>query len=72
MGNAFVGGMSGNYQRLVRVSLNDRTVIGREPLLVGVYRIRDVRAGPDGFLYLAIDNIYGQPSEIVRLEPTDE
>jgi glucose/arabinose dehydrogenase len=64
--------MSGNYQRLVRISLNGETVIGREPLLVGAYRIRDVRVGPDGLLYLAIDNIYGQPSEIVRLEPTDE
>jgi glucose/arabinose dehydrogenase len=41
-------------------------------LLVGEYRIRDVRVGPDGLMYLAIDNIYGQPSEIVRLEPTDE
>jgi aldose sugar dehydrogenase len=71
-GNAFVGGMSGNYQRLVRVSLNGETVVGREPLLVGEYRIRDVREGPDGLLYLAIDNIYGQPSPIVRLEPTDE
>lgn len=71
-GNAFVGGMSGNYQRLVRISLSGQTVINREPLLVGAYRIRDVREGPDGFLYLAIDNIYGQPSEILRLEPTDD
>ncbi|MBN1236885.1 MAG: PQQ-dependent sugar dehydrogenase [Gammaproteobacteria bacterium] len=71
-GNAFLGGMSGNYQRLVRVSLNGETVIGREPLLVGEYRIRDVRVGPDGYVYLAIDNIFGQPSPILRLEPTDE
>lgn len=71
-GNAFVGGMSANYQRLVRISLNGETVANREPLLVGQYRIRDVRQGPDGFLYLAIDNIYGQPSPILRLEPTDE
>ena len=71
-GNAFVGGMSGNYQRLVRISLNDHTVLGREPLLVGTYRLRDVRVGPDGFVYLATDNIYGQPSEIVRLEPDPE
>jgi glucose/arabinose dehydrogenase len=70
-GNAFVGGMSGNYQQLVRVSLatGSQTLVNREPLLVGEYRIRDVREGPDGFLYLAIDNIYGQPSPILRLEP---
>jgi len=71
-GNAFVGGMSGAYQQLVRVSLTEQVVIGREPLLVGEYRIRDVRVGPDGLVYLAIDNIFGQPSPIVRLEPTDE
>ena len=71
-GNAFVAGMSGNYQQLVRVSLKEHTVINREPLLVGQYRIRDVREGPDGFVYLAIDNIFGQPSPILRLEPTEE
>jgi glucose/arabinose dehydrogenase len=70
-GNAFVAGMSGNYQRLVRISINDGIVIGREPLLVGEFRIRDVREGPDGFLYLALDNIFSQPSSIVRLEPVD-
>jgi len=71
-GNAFVAGMSGAYQQLVRISLNGNTVVNREPLLVGEYRIRDVREGPDGFLYLATDNIYGQPSAIVRLEPAEE
>jgi glucose/arabinose dehydrogenase len=68
-GNAFVGGMSGNFQQLVRVSLSGHTVINREPLLVGQYRIRDVRQGPDGFVYLAIDNIFSQPTPILRLEP---
>jgi glucose/arabinose dehydrogenase len=64
--------MSGNFQQLVRISLNGHTVLNREPLLVGEYRIRDVREGPDGLVYLATDNIFGQPSPIVRLEPTDE
>jgi glucose/arabinose dehydrogenase len=71
-GNAFVGGMSANFQQLVRVSLDGQVVINREPLLVGQYRIRDVRQGPDGFVYLAIDNIFGQPSPIVRLEPNPQ
>ncbi len=72
VGNAFVGGMSANYRRLVRLSLNGEIVTGREPLLVGEYRIRDVRVGPDGFLYIVTDNQYGQPSDIVRLEPVAE
>jgi glucose/arabinose dehydrogenase len=71
-GNAFVGGMAANYRQLVRFSLNGSVVTNREPLLVREYRIRDVRTGPDGFLYLAIDNIYGQPTPILRLEPTPE
>jgi glucose/arabinose dehydrogenase len=65
--------MAPAYQRLVRVLLNGPIVTSREPLLMGEYRIRDVRVGPDGFVYIATDNIYpGQPSDIIRLEPTDE
>jgi glucose/arabinose dehydrogenase len=71
-GNAFVGGMSGNYQRIVRISVNGETVTNREPLLVGQYRARDIRTGPDGLIYIAVDNIYGQPSPIIRLEPDNE
>lgn len=72
-GNIFVGGLSGNYQRLVRVSVNGETVTSREPLLVGEYRIRDVREGPDGYVYIATDNLFpGQPSDIIRLEPADD
>jgi glucose/arabinose dehydrogenase len=69
-GNAFLGGMAGNYRQLVRVTINGETVANREPLLVGQYRARDVRQGPDGFVYIAVDNQFpGQPSNIVRLEP---
>jgi glucose/arabinose dehydrogenase len=69
-GNIFVGGMSGNYRQLVRFSVNGQVVTNREPLLVREYRIRDVRQGPDGFVYIAVDNqAPGQPSNIIRLEP---
>ena len=68
-GNAFSGGMATNYRQLVRFSLNGPVVTNREPMLFGQYRVRDVRTGPDGFVYLATDNIYGQPSPILRLEP---
>jgi glucose/arabinose dehydrogenase len=68
-GNAFTGGMSGSYQQLVRFSLNGAVVTNREALLREKYRFRDVRQGPDGFVYIAVDNQYGQPTPIVRLEP---
>jgi len=69
-GNAFVGGLSG--QQLVRISLNGEIVTNREQLLAGEYRIRDVRTGPDGFLYILTESQYGQPTSIYRLEPAEE
>jgi glucose/arabinose dehydrogenase len=69
-GNLFVGGMAGNYRQLVRFAVNGKVVTNREPLLVREYRIRDVRQGPDGFVYIATDNTFpGQPSSLIRLEP---
>jgi glucose/arabinose dehydrogenase len=67
-GNAFVGGMSA-YRQLARLSINGHTLTNREPLLLTQYRIRDVRVGPDGYVYIATDNIYSQPTSIIRLEP---
>ncbi len=71
-GNAFVGGIATNYRQLVRFSLNGPVVTNREPMLQGQYRLRDVRVGPDGYVYLATDNIYGQPTAILRLEPDNK
>ncbi len=69
-GDVFVGGLSG--AQLDRVSLvNGRTAVSTETLLGGVLgRIRDVRQGPDGFIYLANEHPEeAGRSDIVRLEP---
>jgi glucose/arabinose dehydrogenase len=66
-GNLFVGGMIG--QQLARLTLDGRRVRSEETLLQGLGRIRDVRQGPDGFIYLAIDDRDGKPTPVVRLEP---
>jgi glucose/arabinose dehydrogenase len=64
-GNLFVGALK--FQMLVRLQLDGERVIGEERLLQGALgRIRDVRQGPDGFLYLLTDSDKGR---IVRLEP---
>jgi aldose sugar dehydrogenase len=65
-GNIFVGGLAG--QQLARLTMEGRRVTGEETLLRGVARIRDVRQGPDGFIYIAFDE-RGGDSRIVRLEP---
>ena len=32
-------------------------------------RVRDVREGPDGLIYIAIDHRDGEPTAVLRLEP---
>jgi aldose sugar dehydrogenase len=50
-GNLFVGAMAG--QALVRLVLNGERVVGEERLLTDLKRrIREVRQGPDGALYI--------------------
>ncbi len=67
-GNAFVGGMAG--KRLVRITLAGQRTVGEETLLSDVVgRVRDVRQGPDGFIYLALEEDGRQFTDIVRLEP---
>ncbi|THF66305.1 PQQ-dependent sugar dehydrogenase [Pseudothauera nasutitermitis] len=63
-GSLFVGALRGSM--LVRLSLDGEKVVGEERLLGELgHRIRDVRQGPDGFLYL-LDETDGR---ILRLEP---
>jgi glucose/arabinose dehydrogenase len=64
-GDLFVGAL--RDQMLVRLRLNGEKVVNEERLLKGVLgRIRDVRDGPDGYLYLLTDASNGV---IARLEP---
>ena len=68
-GNLFVGGMAG--QQLARLTPSvDRPgqIEQEETLAFGIGRVRDVRQGPDGYIYLAIEH-RGAPSQVVRLEP---
>lgn len=66
-GNLFVGGMAG--QQLVRLTLNGQRVANAETLVQQMGRIRDIRQGPDGFIYLVTDDRDGKPTPVFRLEP---
>jgi len=60
----FVGALGGRM--LVRLSLDGEKVTGEERLLQGLReRIRDVRAGPDGAIYLVTDNAAGRVLRVV-------
>jgi glucose/arabinose dehydrogenase len=64
-GNLFVGGLAS--QVLVRLELDGEKVVKQERLLRDLgERIRDVRQGPDGALYLLTDNSAGR---ILRIAP---
>ena len=64
-GNLFVGALKDSM--LVRLELDGERVVKEERMLQGkVGRVRDVRAGPDGFLYLLTDERDGG---VIRIEP---
>ena len=63
-GNLFVGALKD--QALIRLELDGDRIVHEERLLPGRERIRDVRAGPDGFVYLLADGVDGK---LLRLEP---
>jgi glucose/arabinose dehydrogenase len=72
-GDIFVGGMRygeiPNTGRLERILINENLEeLRREPLLVDLrQRIRDVRQGPDGLLYLLTD--YAENAALLRIAP---
>jgi aldose sugar dehydrogenase len=70
-GNAFVGSMFEGRTRATghvrRLTFEQGRPIQREPILTELHqRIRDVRAGPDGLLYLLTDE---NPGAVLKVEP---
>ena len=65
-GDLFVGGLAG--MQLSRVIFNSQGLESRREALLPELRqrIRDVKQGPDGFLYLTTDM---QDGAVLRLEP---
>jgi glucose/arabinose dehydrogenase len=64
-GDLLVGALSGRL--LARLELDGERVVEEERLLEGLLgRIRDVRVGPDGYVYLLTDERDGA---LLRLEP---
>ena len=57
-------------KRLLRLELDGHGVVHEEILFRDLARVRDVVAGPDGFLYVALNREFDDsPGEIIRLVP---
>lgn len=71
-GNMLVASLRG--EELVRLTLEGDEVLREETILDGVGRIRDVRQGPDGMIYLAMvadeRGSDSAPAPILRLVPS--
>lgn len=64
----FMGSLT--QDKIIRLELDGSEVVGEEDLIEGeIGRIRDVREGPDGFLYILNDEADGG---VYRLEPDTE
>ncbi|WP_269533484.1 PQQ-dependent sugar dehydrogenase [Chitinimonas sp. BJYL2] len=64
-GNLLVGGLRG--QMLARLELDGTRIVSEERLLTEIkQRIRDVRVGPDGLIYLLTDEAKGS---VLRVSP---
>ncbi len=62
--NLFIGSL--RFEYLERIVLNDNQVVYQEKLLEELKsRVRDVRVGNDGYLYVAVEN----PGRIIKILP---
>ena len=56
------------YERLHRLVISENQILDEEIIFESGSRVRDVEVGPDGLIYLALEN----PGRIVKLIPLDD
>jgi glucose/arabinose dehydrogenase/mono/diheme cytochrome c family protein len=68
-GNLFITGMVG--QELIRMEIKGRQIVSQETVIADYGRVRDVKSGPDGLIYVLLQNMNGDPKggSIIRLVP---
>jgi glucose/arabinose dehydrogenase len=62
-GNLFAGGLVS--REVIRIQIDGNQTVVQEKIPIG-QRVRDVRQGKDGFIYILTDEQAGQ---LIRLEP---
>ncbi|HEU0096456.1 MAG TPA: PQQ-dependent sugar dehydrogenase [Rhizomicrobium sp.] len=68
-GSLFLSAMVG--QKLIRLDIKDGEIAAQETIFADYGRVRDVLTGPDGLLYVLLQNRNGDPKggSIIRLVP---
>lgn len=66
--NLFLGSLA--TQKFLRFEISGGKVTHTEEVFKGLGRIRDIKTGPDGLIYIAFESI-GRPGRVVRLIPAD-
>jgi glucose/arabinose dehydrogenase len=61
--NLLIGALA--YEEIRRLVIENSNVISQEMILKGVGRVRDLKIGPDGALYV----ILNAPDAVVRISP---
>ena len=68
-GDLFLGSLA--QQQLIRFKVDDDHVVHEEEIFSHLGRVRDIRTGPDGYLYVALEQIGNASGWLVRLVPAE-
>ncbi len=63
----FLGSLA--TQRFIRLEIQDDRIVSEEEIFKGLGRVRDIHSGPDGLLYIALEQIGNASGRLVRLVP---
>ena len=66
-GNLFLGSLA--MQKLIRFKVDGSQIIEEEEIFSRLGRVREIRTGPDGYLYVALEQIGAASGWLVRLVP---
>lgn len=68
-GNLFLGSLA--MQKLIRFKVDGDHVIEEEEIFSHLGRVREIKTGPDGYLYIALEQIGTTSGRLVRLVPAE-
>jgi glucose/arabinose dehydrogenase len=68
-GDLLIGSLS--FKFISRIIMDGDEITGEEKLLQSIGRVRDIKMGPDGYIYFSVEG-YGKMGTIYRIDPIGE